>query len=47
MKFEIPLDSGRGVIGVAIFASVQAAIVHADIDAGHTAALFPLVLILG
>ena len=47
MKFEIPLDGGRGVIGIAILASIQATIVNADINAGHTAAFFPLILILG
>ena len=47
MKFEIPLDSGRGVIGVAILAAIQAAIVHANIDTCHAAALFPLILVLG
>ena len=47
MESEILLDSGSGVIGVAILASVQAAIVHADINACHAAAFFPLILILG
>ena len=47
MESEILLDGGSGVIGIAILASVQAAVVHADIDACHAAAFFPLVLILG
>lgn len=47
MKFEVLLDGGRGVVGVAILASIQAAIVHTNIDAGHTAALFPLIFIFG
>ena len=47
MKSEVLPNSGSGVIGVAILASVQAAIVHADIDACHAAALFTLILILG
>ena len=47
MESEILLDSGSGVIGVAILASVQATIVHADIDAGHTTAFSSLILILG
>ena len=47
MKSEVLPNSGSGVIGVAILASIQAAIIHADIDAGHTATLFTLILILG
>ena len=46
MKIEILLDSDRGVIGVAILAAIQTAIIHADIDAGHTTAFFSLILIL-
>ena len=47
VKPEVLLDSGSGVVGIAILASIRAAIIHADIDAGHTAALFALILILG
>ena len=47
VKPEILMDSGSGMIGIAIPASIQAAIVHTDINAGHTAARFPLILILG
>ena len=47
MKPEIFLDSGSGVIGIAILTSVQAAIVHADINACHAAAFFSLILIFG
>ena len=47
MESEILLDSGSGVIGVAILASVQATIVHTDIDACHAATFFPLILVLG
>ena len=47
MKSEVLPNSGSGVIGVAILASVQTAIVHADIDACHAPARFTLILILG
>jgi hypothetical protein len=47
VESEIPLDSVRGVISIAILASIQAAIVHADIDAGHATAFFSLILIFG
>ena len=47
MKLEILLNSGSGVIGIAILAAIQTTIVHADINACHAAALFPLILILG
>lgn len=47
MKSEVLPNSGSGVIGVAILASVKTAIVHADIDACHAPALFTLILILG
>lgn len=46
METKALLDSGSGVISIAILASVQAAIVHTDIDAGHTTTFFPLILIL-
>ena len=39
MQTKILLDSGSGVIGIAILASIQSAIVHANVDAGHTAVL--------
>ena len=45
MESEVLLNSDSGVIGIAILASIQAAIVHADINACHAAAFFPLVLI--
>ena len=47
MESKVLLDSSNGVIGIAILTSVQAAIVHADINACHTTVFFPLVLILG
>ena len=47
MKSEVLPNSGSGVIGIAILASVQTAIVHADINACHATARFPLILILG
>ena len=47
VKSEVLLNSGSGVIGVAIVASIQTAIVHADINACHATAFFSLILILG
>ena len=47
MESEVLLNSDSGVIGIAILACVQTAIVHANINACHASTLFPLILILG
>ena len=46
MESEVLLNSDSGVIGIAILACVQTAIVHANINACHASAFFPLILIL-
>ncbi len=47
MGLDISADGGRGVVGVAVFAAVGAAIVHPNVDAGHTSACLPLILVFG
>jgi len=47
MEAEVLPDSSGRMIGIAILAPVRAAVVHADINACHAAAFFPLVLVLG
>ena len=47
METKVLLGSGSGVIGIAILASIQAAVVHANVNTCHASTLFPLILILG